>query len=160
MALDTKKGARRRLSLFLAYMSAIYFSLPFGRSIVQRVRAGGMLHATAYSLTALLFIFFLLSLLPCIKNASPTRKAATLVLPSLLVFFMFMTLKLPEERLHFFEYGVLGYMGGWVLDAVGHFKHRFKTGLFVLFGLGLLDELIQGILPNRVFDLHDILRSE
>jgi len=79
-----------------------------------------------------------------------------LCLPILLVLFMFYWLKIPEERIHFVEYGVLGYLCGWMLNNLGHWPEKRLHGLILLAFIGTFDELIQKILPNRIFDLHDI----
>ena len=68
-----------------------------------------------------------------------------------------MNLKLPEERIHLVEYGVLSF---FVYRAL-----RFDFSGFALFaltflmvsGFGFFDEVIQGILPNRYFGWRDVL---
>jgi len=78
--------------------------------------------------------------------------------------------ELPEERLHFLEYGVIG---GLVFAAlVERQKNRWDesgesqsrrapvwpaVGAFVITGIaGWIDEGIQEILPNRFYDLRDV----
>ena len=64
--------------------------------------------------------------------------------------------KYPAERFHLLEYGVL------VILVYRAFAPRVKTAriyLFVIlytFAVGLADELIQALLPNRVYDTRDI----
>lgn len=62
----------------------------------------------------------------------------------------------PEERIHFVEFGLLG---GLALRA---FEHALPVGwasaaatLYAL-GIGVTDELYQGILPGRFYDIRDI----
>lgn len=66
-------------------------------------------------------------------------------------------LKLPIERLHFIEYGLLGLL---IFRALRH-KIRNKSiylwsGIAV-FCLGFLDEGIQYLLPNRVYQTRDVM---
>ncbi|MFQ5647198.1 MAG: VanZ family protein [bacterium] len=61
---------------------------------------------------------------------------------------------IPEERIHFLEYGILGHL---VLKAAGN---KRKSGLWfsllfvIIIGIG--DEAMQVFLPNRVGDLKDV----
>lgn len=64
-------------------------------------------------------------------------------------------LRLPEERLHFVEYGLLAAL---VHEALGQGRAR-HVGLWTVTltaAAGLGDELIQGILPNRYFGWRDV----
>lgn len=66
-------------------------------------------------------------------------------------------LKMPEERIHLVEYGLLSFLV--------HRALRFDLSGFALFtltflmvsGFGFFDEVIQGILPNRYFGWRDVL---
>ena len=67
-------------------------------------------------------------------------------------------LKLPEERIHLVQFGLLGLLAcpSWRGRAPGRWRWIWKPLLFV-FLIGVADEVWQGILPDRVFDLRDIL---
>lgn len=67
-----------------------------------------------------------------------------LILASVLIFKF---VKLPIERIHFIEYGILG----WLAHRAGGWK-----SIFYVVAIGILDELIQKITPNRYFDIKDI----
>ncbi len=61
----------------------------------------------------------------------------------------------PEERIHLFEYGLLGFLcmraiGG---TSVGSFLKAISVVLIV----GVGDEIIQYVLPMRVGDIRDVL---
>ncbi len=84
-----------------------------------------------------------------------------LYLWSALFFFSYLPLvyfycEFPAERLHMAEYSLLVLLAYWTL------KVRMKTGwiyvAILLYGLavGYLDEIVQGILPNRVYEFKDI----
>jgi hypothetical protein len=64
--------------------------------------------------------------------------------------------KNPAERIHVVEYGLLG----WLASRDFTRKDNGITGLFkgCLFGLvvGIIDEVVQWILPYRIFDIRDI----
>lgn len=67
--------------------------------------------------------------------------------------------QLPAERLHLVEYGLLAYL------LYRAFRMNFpKAGAYALgflfaSGFGFLDEAIQYILPNRVFEMRDVVTN-
>ncbi|HWP46773.1 MAG TPA: VanZ family protein [Candidatus Limnocylindrales bacterium] len=73
--------------------------------------------------------------------------------------YLFKQLPLPEERIHFLEYGVMGYLS---LRALAHTfpppsLYLWAVGLTFL--LGWIDEGIQGLLPNRIYDIRDVFMN-
>jgi len=63
---------------------------------------------------------------------------------------------LPIEQIHFIEYGIVGFL---TYNALRH--HLKGWGLvsaviFLTFGFGMVDELIQGFLPDRVGEQRDM----
>lgn len=66
---------------------------------------------------------------------------------------IFKLIPLPIERIHFIEYGVLGWL---VWRAAGDKKWGFAVALVYIIAISVLDEAIQGILPSRYYDLRDI----
>lgn len=66
-------------------------------------------------------------------------------------------LEFPEERMHLMEYGILGWMVGWALAGSERWPGWWPAGLALVWMVGYGDELIQAVLPNRVYDLRDIL---
>ena len=63
----------------------------------------------------------------------------------------------PEEQIHFFQYGLVGVFFSRALEL--HTKSTLKIfiGAFILASLaGWLDEILQGLLPNRHYDIRDI----
>ena len=70
--------------------------------------------------------------------------------------FIFFVCKYPAERFHLLEYGVL------VILVYRALVPRIKTAriyFFIIlyaFAVGLADEFIQALLPNRVYDNRDI----
>ena len=67
--------------------------------------------------------------------------------------------KLAEEKIHFFEYGVLGFLiyRALIVDVRG-----FRVYIFTLilgFMLGWIDEIIQRMLPNRYYEFRDVMMN-
>lgn len=72
---------------------------------------------------------------------------------------MFYLEKNPGEKIHMFQYGVLGWL---VYKALTLHFHKtsirlYATGALICLVAGALDEVIQHMLPNRYFTLHDIV---
>ena len=66
---------------------------------------------------------------------------------------------IPVERVHLLEYGLIGILAH---RAVGH--HAAEPGrtllaVLVCLNIGLVDELVQGLLPSRFYDTKDVLTN-
>lgn len=73
----------------------------------------------------------------------------------LLLFFLRLSL---NERSHLIEYCILTVFVFNAFDKKGWGKYkRYRSTFGVCFGLGVLDELLQYFLPNRVLDGEDIV---
>lgn len=63
----------------------------------------------------------------------------------------------PEERLHLVEYGVVALLAELASPERWSAGRRFAVAFLVTLGVGWCDELVQGLLPTRHYDLHDVL---
>jgi len=152
MATDRKKWA-----IAFGYVGVIYLTLPVMRGILRWIRS--ILDAQSFSIITNLFmgaVFILLIYYLLRRHFSFGR-----ILIFLLICFVFLifvkNLKLPEERVHFLEYGLCGFL---FMDAAALKKWTLwrKVALAVILTVlaGIIDELIQGVLPSRVYDIRDI----
>lgn len=62
----------------------------------------------------------------------------------------------PAEKVHLIEYGVLAW---WSLNAVETERRGVTLALVVVGLVGVLDEGVQHLLPNRYFDVRDIVAN-
>ena len=79
-----------------------------------------------------------------------------------LIFFLYYylgrTIHLPEEEIHFFEYGMVGILFARAIAEHVQEKWKIFMGALILSGLaGWLDEGIQGLMPTRHYDLRDVV---
>lgn len=165
-------GRERRLWVAsLVWIVLIYGTLYFVRAPVEYLRGRNLLTlsvAAVFVSAAIAFLIFLYR-----YRASPPSRAEAVVLVvfAVLLFFSLRLTVRPEEKLHFLQYGVLGVIlfqacrlrRERLLDSGGD-RPSIMADLvpagqaFTLAGLaGWGDEGIQHILPNRVYDLHDVL---
>ena len=63
----------------------------------------------------------------------------------------------PEEQVHFIEYGILSALIYVALSRNIHNISIYFLCAFFVFVFGAGDEVIQWILPNRIFDIRDIV---
>ncbi len=73
---------------------------------------------------------------------------------------VFARMGIPEERTHLFEYSVVALLIYEALIERNSHGRRVRAPALVAFGaaslVGILDEVIQGVMPSRVFDVRDI----
>ncbi len=67
--------------------------------------------------------------------------------------------KFPAERLHLIEYGLLAYLLYRALRPDFTRAVAYALSLLISSGFGFLDEIIQHVLPNRVFELRDVMTN-
>jgi len=63
----------------------------------------------------------------------------------------------PEERLHLLEYGGLALLTELALPETWSARRRFAVAFLTTLLVGWCDELVQGLLPTRHYDAHDVL---
>lgn len=63
------------------------------------------------------------------------------------------------EQVHILLYGFMGVLVYQALDKRRTQREVFARAVAIVLGLGALDELIQAVLPNRVFDVRDIVSN-
>lgn len=136
---------------------AIFSTLGLTRSIVGFLAAEGLL--------AVAYIFGLLLVLATIGTLGlktrPRGAEIGIGLGIAAVYLLvFVRMTIPEERTHLIEYGVLA---AFVYEALQERASQGKRvpapallALAITAFLGLLDESVQAILPNRVYDIRDV----
>lgn len=157
---ETPQAAR--IALTLAYLFCIYSTLGIARSAVEYLRSTGLL----FPAVIVLFSSCLpLALFWRYSKISRNRFLLRILLIIALLWAAFSISALPEERLHFLTYGLAGWLICWSLETTPLFparsqKHRLLNCLLpclLVWLAGGIDELIQWWLPNRVFDIRDII---
>ena len=66
-------------------------------------------------------------------------------------------LKIPEEKIHLIEYGILAFLVFRALQFdLKKDIYLYGLSFLIVSGFGAADELIQHVLPNRVGDMRDV----
>lgn len=143
----------------LAWVVLVYSTLYFVRGPVEFLRARNLLRLSVAALFALAAAAVVVYLW---KRRVGLREGLVFLGFAVVFGAAVLLAGLPEEKLHFLEYGLLGAL---FYHACRERARRKATGrlraalvaaaLTSLAGWG--DEGIQGLLPNRYYDLRDIL---
>ena len=144
---------RWRWGLLFAYIFFIYSTLGLVRSWVQILSEHGLLQ----SITGLSVALFLFSLIAWGWQEASGRQRLGRVGIGILLVAGALLVNFPEERIHLVEYGLIGLMLGWALAGISRWPEWWPLGVALVWMVGLGDELIQAVLPNRVYDVRDIV---
>ena len=135
----------------MIYVGVILYLSPYLPDIVAGIRkkvSSERLYWGTIVVEAVFLLFLFIYFVKSFKGAFRLFPIFPLVI--FVVFFLY--LKNPVEHIHLFEYGVLGLaLSLWKIGSIN------LRVLSIGFIVGLVDELYQGYLPNRVFDYHDLL---
>ena len=143
--------------LIVVYVLFIYVSLPFFPAFISTLR--GFISKELLNLLSLvLSISFFLLLSVWIYNKKYKLKQFLLIIsPLLLLTYLSLSLDVWVERIHFIEYAVLGLLISRAIDV--RTLHRIiYTGCLITL-IGVVDEIIQWFLPNRVGDMRDVFMN-
>ena len=137
------------------YIATIFVTLPFAPLLWSALSAYSQISFRLVTAFVILLpltgcIFFILR-----QNRGGWRVAGLLLLAVLSLLIIIFFAETSAETLHLLEYGGLSYL---TLRAAKPYTYRAYLFclLFVLF-VGSVDEAIQFTLPNRVFQVKDIL---
>ncbi|MCP4896176.1 MAG: hypothetical protein GY906_04305 [bacterium] len=146
---------QRRWLAFIGYLAAIYGFLPFGRDVIITLRQS---HLLGTVVTLVFFAAVAAGVYHIVFNVRLSDKVAfaALVLLAVATGALVLGFEVPEERVHFLEYGVLALLARHALS--GHMSAAAQyLGAWLLASVaGWGDELIQWVLPTRVYDLRDV----
>ena len=168
----------RNLWLFAAgYTLLIYSTLAVVRTLTTYLRQRGLVRPTLWTLSAGAVIAVLVWV---VRGRPKAREWAVLGLVAVGYLAVLPLAKVPEEKFHLLEYGLLG---GVIYAAVrerarhavlgraapeaeppgvapalpAHLRHAPATAFLLTAALGLVDEMLQGVLPSRFYDTRDVL---
>ena len=151
----TMSGHRLHLLLASGYVLLIYASSGRMRDLSNLARR--LFGESLNLLMTLGLLLVLAGILLAARHLLDRRRVLPL-LPILLAYgIVLWWLKIPEERFHLLQYGVLCFLGNKALPETiqGYSRYLLVLSLVTLAGIG--DEIIQWLRPNRVGDVRDVL---
>lgn len=156
VSLKKQKAKIRDWGIVFFYTLVIYISLPLLPSLWGKFAsyAGNFTNYVVAVILGLIGIFIIFYL---IAKRKDTRNFIWLAILAFAYALGLNRLKLPVERIHFIEYGLLSVFVFRALRHSIHDKSIYLWSGIIVFCLGFLDEGIQYVLPNRVYDTRDVI---
>jgi hypothetical protein len=154
---SSRASAAYRWLPLLAYVALVYGSLPWTRDVLialdQQQLVGGVVTACYFG-AAVLVVYHV------VFDVRLTDRVAFAALVALGagVGALVLGLSVPEERLHFLQYGLMAVLARRALATWPlHGWAQYLAAVAFASAAGWGDELVQGRLPGRVYDLRDVL---
>ena len=159
-----RSRAWRSWLAFGLWVAAIYLTVPFVRTLERAVKSTLGVAAFGYLVVVTVAIAFLGCLWLLLKRARRLRLSALLGLLAVTAAFVIWALHLwlrpggePVEAVHLVEYGLLGVLAARALRHHASDSGALLAAALLVALVGTLDEVIQWVVPNRYFDLRDIV---
>ena len=149
---------RRLWTATVLIVLAIYFTLGLAVEWLRLLQASGW-GAGMFLLGCCLLLVFVVTRG---MTAIPSRKEVAVAIGIAILYSVTLSyINHPEERIHVIMYGVVALLIYAALLERPMNGRRISTAAIVVIAittaLGSIDEVLQLVLPNRVFDVHDIL---
>jgi hypothetical protein len=142
-----------------AYAAAIYATLPVGSTIGRTiVRSAGGAWLFGPGAGVLVAVGALVLVATLVRRGAPASAYAMLAATALGYAVALAWLSGQKlERIHLPEYGLAAWLAFWAAGAtVATPGARFALAAVVASALGWGDELLQKVVPGRVYDLRDV----
>ena len=161
MTLFSSKRERRLWLWVLVVMVAIYATLGLAQRLAETLRERGLLDVSIGLFLLCMFLVAVTVVTQGLKVRPGGAEVAVGVGVAAAYLLVLTRMTVPTERSHLIEYGVVGVL---IYEALTERKSQGRRvplppvlAVLVTVALGALDEGIQWLLPNRVFDPVDIL---
>ena len=144
----------RLWTLIIIYVFFIYVSLPFFPAFISTLR--GFISKESLNLLSLVMSisFFLLLSVWIYNKKYKVNQFLLIISPLLLLTYFSLSLDVWVERIHFIEYAVLGLLISRAVNV--RTLHGIIATCCLITLIGVVDEIIQWFLPNRVGDMRDV----
>ncbi|MBU6391110.1 MAG: VanZ family protein [Planctomycetota bacterium] len=150
-----------RWAVVVIYTLTIYISLPFGPTFWRFVlrQWGNSINYLGWFLVFVSGAYFLIYLIFRREEKKPSVYIAFFFISLACLAILKYMCCTGAERLHLLMYGILSCIVFWALKNEVKKTRVYLYTTILAFSLGLTDEIIQGFLPMRVFDVKDILMN-
>jgi hypothetical protein len=145
--------------IFIAYILFIYLTLPFLPPVVKWMRSsmGDVSIAVVAPVLTGIITLIILAILARRHTLAIGRLSLLLAASAVI---LYIKRDNPVEQVHLVEYGLAGFLAHRAASFPGGARvNRASYAIWtaVALGAGILDELIQYLLPNRVCDWRDMV---
>ncbi len=139
------------------YSLFLFFSAAYLYPIAQAAQTRGLGHVGIIFSQVVTGLLCLVIFVQAIRSLARSRMINLLIMLLVAVGFLlaFHSIHQPIEQFHFFQYGILGGLVFWALSRSVYTLQFYCTALNVVLVIGYIDELVQGFVPYRIYDLRD-----
>ena len=150
--------SKKRLWVLISiYILFIFVSLPFFPAFIK-VLSSFISKEILNLLSLVLSVSFFLMLSIWIYNKKyKVNQFLLIISPLLLLTYFSLSLDVWVERIHFIEYAVLGLLISRAVNV--RTLHGIISTCCLIILIGVVDEIIQWFLPNRVGDMRDVIMN-
>jgi hypothetical protein len=145
--------------LFGVYVSGVFATVPVARQVVLTLRNSNVLDAAVTGLYAVAVAVVVYHVLFDLRHSDWVAFVMVAGFISLIAALL-LGLSVPEERVHFLQYGLMGLLARRAIARRAAERRRallaIKGAAALTVCLGLADETFQGFVPGRVFDWRDV----
>lgn len=140
----------------LLWLALIYLSIPLLRPATDPLKKFIPYSFFIKIIFTVVLVFVIWAMLKKvrIKDVFTYFLIALLVMAALTILSF---VKIPDEKIHFIQYGFLSYLFHRALRFSIRESHAYAIAFFLTGAAGWIDEAIQLITPNRYYDLRDVL---
>ncbi len=161
MTLFSSRRERRLWLWVLVVMVAIYATLGLAQTLAESLEERGLLDISIGLFLLCMFLVAVTVLTQGLRVRPGGAEVAVGIGVAAAYLLVLARMTVPTERSHLIEYGVVGVL---IYEALTERKSQGRSvpwppvlAVLLTATLGVLDECIQWLLPNRVFDPVDIL---
>ena len=150
--------SKKRLWVLISiYILFIYVSLPFFPAFINFLSS--FISKEILNLLSLVVSvsFFLMLSIWIYKKKYKVNQFLLIISPLLLLTYFSLSLDVWVERIHFIEYAVLGLLISRAVNV--RTLHGIISTCCLIILIGVVDEIIQWFLPNRVGDMRDVIMN-
>ena len=160
MALFRSERERRLWLAVAVAVVALLAALYPMQFALDALRARNLLR---FTITVLFVVCAVAVASTLVRRRAPVRAWLVVALAGALYAVLALAMEVPQERLHLVEYGALALLIRTAIEEsaeIRRLRDRVSNvdiwALGATTAIGWLDEAVQGILPNRMYDLRDV----
>ncbi len=146
---------KKRVWAVIIYVLFIYLTLPVMRPVLNFMKAHLGSRFDLLTDASLIVIMAGLALM-MIRSRISWKQYILAFVVFCIYGICLKVLKIPEERIHLLEYGLLSFLVFRIYPSDWSYMFRYWQTFLTVSFIGTLDEIIQYLIPNRVGDVRDI----
>lgn len=147
---------KARLALVISYVTLVYSTLPVMRPVLDFLKEHLGCWFEFLTNVVLITVLSVIALAMIKKRVSWKQYILAFIVFCIYGYCLKM-LKIPEERIHLLEYGLLSFLVFRVYPSDWSAVFRYWQTFLIVSFIGTLDEIIQYFIPTRVGDVRDII---